>query len=40
MDRSEIKRIKNFLNDAQEGIPEGDETTTMQMQLTELSYPS
>lgn len=36
MKKAEIKQISNFLNDVYEGICEGDETTTMQQQLTEL----
>ena len=36
MDKAEIKAIGDFLSDVYEGICEGDETTTMQQQLTEL----
>ena len=36
MEKAEIKRISEFLSDVYEGICEGDETTTMQQQLTEL----
>ena len=36
MEKAEIKRMNNFLNDVHEGLCEGDETATMQLQLTEL----
>jgi hypothetical protein len=36
MERVEVQRIAQFLSDVQEGICEGDGTTTMQQQLTEL----
>ena len=36
MKKAEIKAIGDFLSDVYEGICEGDETTTMQQQLTEL----
>jgi hypothetical protein len=36
IDKPEIKRINTFLNDVQEGICEGDEPATMQLQLSEL----
>lgn len=36
MDKSEIRRIVAFLKDVQEGLYEGDEVVTMQLQLTEL----
>ena len=36
MDKEEVKRIGDFLNDVYEGICEGDGTTTMQQQLSEL----
>ncbi len=36
MKQAEIKAIGDFLSDVYEGICEGDETTTMQQQLTEL----
>jgi len=36
MEKAEIKRINNFLNDVHEGLCEGDETAAMQLQLTEL----
>ena len=36
INKTEIKRINDFLNDVQEGIFKGDEFATMQIQLTEL----
>jgi hypothetical protein len=36
IERAEIMRINGFLNDVQEGLFEGDEITTLQIQLTEL----
>ena len=36
MEKAEIKRIADFINDTWEGICGGDEPTTMQLQLTEL----
>jgi hypothetical protein len=35
MDRAEVTHIADFVNDVYEGICEGDDVTTMQMQLTE-----
>lgn len=36
MDKPEIKRINSFLSDVKEGLLEGDEAVTLQVQLTEL----
>lgn len=36
MDKAEIKWIADFINDTWEGICEGDDLVTMQMQLSEL----
>ena len=36
MEKAEIKHIGSFLSDVYEGICEGDDHTTMQLQLTEL----
>ena len=36
MKKADIKRIAGFLSDVFEGICEGDDNTTMQLQLTEL----
>ncbi len=36
VDKGEIRHIAHFLSEVYEGICEGDETTTMQAQLTEL----
>jgi hypothetical protein len=36
LDKAEIKPIADFLNDVYEGLREGDDVTTMQIQLTEL----
>ncbi len=36
MDKAEVKAIADFLNDAHEGICEGDEYTAMRLHLTEL----
>jgi hypothetical protein len=36
MDKAKIRQIADFLNDVYEGICEGDDVATMQMQLTEL----
>jgi len=36
MEKAEIKQISDFLYDVYEGLCEGDEPVTMQLQLTEL----
>ncbi len=36
MEKVEVQRIAGFLSDVYEGICEGDDTVTMQQQLTEL----
>ncbi len=36
MKKTEIQQIADFLSDVYEGICEGDERTTMKLQLTEL----
>ena len=36
IDKAEIKRVNDFLNDVKEGLFEGNEIATMQLQLTEL----
>ena len=36
MEKTEIKRINNFLNDVHEGLCEGDEPAAMHLQLSEL----
>ena len=36
MNKAEVQEISKFLDDVYEGICEGDETATMQQQLTEL----
>lgn len=36
MDKSEVRQIVAFLGDVREGLYEGDEVVTMQLQLTEL----
>ena len=36
MEKAEIKRINDFLNDVQEGLCEGDEPAAMHLQLSEL----
>lgn len=36
MEKAEIRQISDFLYDVNEGLCEGDEVVTMQLQLTEL----